>query len=61
LRGVFNLKALEPRGAQLSYRGALVLTWTRAMLSQCTMRRAWKLELIEKMNPEWTDLFEQIV
>jgi putative endonuclease len=24
-------------------------------------RRAWKLELIEKMNPDWTDLFEQIV
>ena len=23
-------------------------------------RRAWKLELIEKMNPTWTDLFEQI-
>ena len=24
-------------------------------------RRAWKIELIEKMNPDWTDLFEQIV
>jgi putative endonuclease len=23
-------------------------------------RRAWKLELIEKMNPNWTDLFERI-
>jgi len=23
-------------------------------------RRAWKLELIEKMNPDWTDLFERI-
>jgi putative endonuclease len=23
-------------------------------------RRAWKLELIEKMNPDWSDLFEQI-
>ena len=23
-------------------------------------RRAWKLELIEKMNPDWIDLFEQI-
>jgi putative endonuclease len=23
--------------------------------------RAWKLELIEKMNPDWTDLFEQVV
>ncbi|HEX4634956.1 MAG TPA: GIY-YIG nuclease family protein [Rhizomicrobium sp.] len=23
-------------------------------------RRAWKIELIEKMNPDWTDLFEQI-
>ena len=24
-------------------------------------RRAWKLELIEKMNPNWADLFEAIV
>jgi putative endonuclease len=24
-------------------------------------RRAWKIELIEKMNQDWTDLFEQIV
>ena len=24
-------------------------------------RRAWKVELIEKMNPEWTDLFERII
>jgi len=24
-------------------------------------RRTWKLELIEKMNPDWSDLFEQIV
>jgi putative endonuclease len=24
-------------------------------------RRAWKLELIEKMNPVWIDLFERIV
>ena len=24
-------------------------------------RRAWKIELIEKSNPEWNDLFEQIV
>ena len=24
-------------------------------------RRAWKIELIEKMNPEWSDLFEQII
>jgi putative endonuclease len=24
-------------------------------------RRAWKTELIEKMNPDWSDLFEQIV
>jgi len=24
-------------------------------------RRAWKIELIEKMNPDWSDLFEQIV
>ena len=24
-------------------------------------RRAWKIELIEKMNPAWTDLFEKIV
>jgi putative endonuclease len=24
-------------------------------------RRAWKLELIEKTNPEWVDLFPQIV
>jgi putative endonuclease len=23
-------------------------------------RRAWKLALIEKMNPTWTDLYEQI-
>ena len=23
--------------------------------------RAWKLELIEKSNPEWRDLFDQIV
>ena len=23
-------------------------------------RRAWKLELIEKMNPEWTDLYGSI-
>jgi putative endonuclease len=23
-------------------------------------RRAWKMELIEKMNPDWSDLFEQI-
>ena len=22
--------------------------------------RGWKLELIEKMNPDWTDLFERI-
>lgn len=22
--------------------------------------RAWKVELIEKMNPEWNDLFEEI-
>ena len=24
-------------------------------------RRAWKLELIEKANPDWTDLFSLIV
>jgi putative endonuclease len=24
-------------------------------------RRAWKIELIEKMNPAWSDLFEQII
>jgi putative endonuclease len=24
-------------------------------------RRAWKLELIEKMNPEWSDLYHEIV
>jgi putative endonuclease len=24
-------------------------------------RRAWKIELIEKMNPDWTDLFQQVV
>ena len=23
-------------------------------------RRAWKLQLIEKMNPQWKDLYEQI-
>jgi putative endonuclease len=23
-------------------------------------RRAWKLELIEKMNPDWTDLYDGI-
>jgi putative endonuclease len=23
-------------------------------------RRAWKLELIEKMNPDWTDLYDSI-
>jgi putative endonuclease len=23
-------------------------------------RRAWKLELIEKMNPKWKDLYEEI-
>jgi putative endonuclease len=24
-------------------------------------RRSWKIELIEKTNPDWSDLFEQIV
>ena len=24
-------------------------------------KRAWKLELIEKSNPEWTDLFEGLL
>lgn len=24
-------------------------------------KRAWKLELIEKMNPEWKDLYECLV
>jgi putative endonuclease len=24
-------------------------------------RRAWKIELIEKMNPAWSDFFEKIV
>jgi putative endonuclease len=24
-------------------------------------KRAWKLELIEKMNPEWKDLYESLV
>jgi putative endonuclease len=24
-------------------------------------KRAWKIELIEKANPEWEDLFERIV
>ena len=24
-------------------------------------KRAWKLELIEKMNPEWKDLYEGLV
>ena len=24
-------------------------------------KRAWKLELIEKMNPEWMDLYEGLV
>jgi putative endonuclease len=23
-------------------------------------RRAWKIDLIEKMNPDWSDLFEQV-
>ena len=23
--------------------------------------RQWKIELIEKVNPEWTDLYEQLV
>ncbi len=24
-------------------------------------KRAWKVQLIEKMNPEWRDLYEEIV
>jgi len=24
-------------------------------------KRAWKLELIEKVNPEWKDLYEELV
>jgi putative endonuclease len=24
-------------------------------------RRSWKIELIEKVNPDWTDLFAQVV
>ncbi len=24
-------------------------------------KRAWKLDLIERMNPDWKDLFDQIV
>ena len=24
-------------------------------------KRSWKLELIEKMNPAWSDMFERIV
>ena len=24
-------------------------------------RREWKLDLIERMNPEWTDLFETLL
>jgi putative endonuclease len=24
-------------------------------------KRAWKVELIEKVNPQWDDLFEQII
>ena len=24
-------------------------------------RRAWKIEVIEKMNPNWSDLFERII
>jgi putative endonuclease len=24
-------------------------------------RRTWKIELIEKMNPRWEDLFSQII
>ena len=24
-------------------------------------RRAWKSELIERLNPEWRDLYEEIV
>jgi putative endonuclease len=24
-------------------------------------RRAWKVELVEKMNPDWIDLFERIL
>jgi putative endonuclease len=24
-------------------------------------RRAWKIELVEKMNPRWEDLFSQII
>jgi putative endonuclease len=26
-----------------------------------TWRRAWKLELIENMNPGWDDLFEKLI
>jgi putative endonuclease len=24
-------------------------------------RRAWKVELIEKMNPDWSDLFPRMI
>lgn len=24
-------------------------------------KRQWKLELIERMNPEWKDLYEELV
>jgi putative endonuclease len=24
-------------------------------------RRAWKLELIERLNPQWRDLYEQVI
>ena len=26
-----------------------------------TWKRQWKLELIEKMNPEWNDLYDSII
>ena len=71
LAGRVNEHKGELRGGFTKKYGVHMLVWfeefgdiREAILREKRIknwRREWKIELIEKMNPDWTDLFEQIV
>ncbi len=46
-----------------SYISRFPLTWNQQSQEKKDSKhgRAWKLELIEKMNPTWKDLFEEVI
>ena len=66
---VYQHKTREPKGFTAQY-GVDILVWMEAHPSRQSAftrerqikewKRAWKIDLIEKDNPDWRDLYETI-